>query len=566
MATKIQRKFNASTLASLLGVVLILTTWLAPARVAFAATGAGCATSGPSSGSYSVTICFDGLSNNSSLSGDVGIAPSFSVSNTSVLMRHMVYYLDDVYLLTAYQKPYNFVLPTKFFPDGKHVLSFEAFLSDGFTTPKRASVSLVFKNGQLDPPADPKAFKPSLGTLPPPGSPFVLVAVGDGTSGENNETKVTDLISKINPNLILYLGDDYERGSPTEFYNFYGTGDQWYSRFRSITNPTPGNHDYLTDNAQGYFSYWDNIPSYYSFNVAGWHIVSINSNFYKVDTKAGSPQYTWLNNDLSSNTADCTIVYYHHPLFNNGPEGSTKEMSDMWSLFAQKKVALVLNGHDHDYQHWEPLDASGNPSSDGVTEFIVGTGGHGIQGFINQDPRMIKGYDTSPNAFGVLRFDLGQSSANFQFINIKGAVLDSGNIPCRGATPNSSVSASSGPQNGGPAGSQVQNTPVPAPQANNPSASVQVQSHPAAAAQPVVSAGAGPQPNNMGLSNAQPNLSSTPMSASDSASFINQLYNANAKKQKAGLFNANGLIAVGVVLGLMLGALLTLIVRQLVKR
>jgi hypothetical protein len=93
---------------------------------------------------------------------------------------------------------------------------------------------------------------------------------------------------------------------------------------------------------------------------------------------------------------------------------------------------MVLNGHDHDYQHWEPLDGSGNPSPSGITQFIVGTGGHGIQGFINQDNRMIKGYDSSPEAFGVLQLDLGTASATYQFINIKGSVLDSGTIPCKG--------------------------------------------------------------------------------------------------------------------------------------
>jgi len=62
---------------------------------------------------------------------------------------------------------------------------------------------------------------------------------------------VTSLIASLKPNLLLYLGDVYEDGSATEFYNWYGNNNSFYSRFRSITNPTIGNHEYLTTGAAG---------------------------------------------------------------------------------------------------------------------------------------------------------------------------------------------------------------------------------------------------------------------------------------------------------------------------
>ena len=149
-----------------------------------------------------------------------------------------------------------------------------------------------------------------------------VAAVGDGASGVQNAKQVTDLIPGWSPNLVLYLGDVYEKGTATEFYNWYGTSSTFYGRFRAITNPTIGNHEYENNQAPGYFDYWDNVPNYYSFNAGGWHFISLNANS-QVKQNVGSPQYEWLKQDLSASTANCTIVYFHQPVYSDGPEGDT---------------------------------------------------------------------------------------------------------------------------------------------------------------------------------------------------------------------------------------------------
>jgi hypothetical protein len=63
------------------------------------------------------------------------------------------------------------------------------------------------------------------------------------------------MIAAINPNLFLYLGDIFEDGTIAEFYNWYGTGNYSYSQFRSITDPTVGNHEYTGNSAADYFDY-----------------------------------------------------------------------------------------------------------------------------------------------------------------------------------------------------------------------------------------------------------------------------------------------------------------------
>jgi chitodextrinase len=336
-------------------------------------------------------------------------------------------------LLTDFQSPYSFVLPSMKWQDGVYSLAAVANMRDGYTTTNPAGISLTFTNGNAQPPVNNNTFTPASGTTPPSGAPFIVVAAGDGADGSTNNTNVANLIASLNPNLFLYLGDVYDDGTLTEFYNWYGTGSLSYSHFNSITDPTIGNHEYVGSAAAGYFDYWNNVPNYYSFNAGGWHFVSLNSNAAHIGVYKTSAQYAWLAQDLAANSSLCTIVYYHQPLYNIGPEGATTAMADIWALMAQDGVSIVLNGHDHDYQRWVPLDGSGNPSASGITEFIAGGGGHGLQTIATTDPRVAFSDDLNPQAFGALRLALNSSGANYEYISSSRTILDSGVIACNKA-------------------------------------------------------------------------------------------------------------------------------------
>lgn len=399
-----------------------------------ATAGTPCVTSGPS---YTVTVCFIEPTDGASLTGTRTVTASVAVSGIHPGVQRTVFRLGGDNLLTDYAPPYTFSLPTNRFVDGPRVLEVEAIMRDGFTT-QRSSVDLTFANGNTQPPVNTNTFTPATGSTPAPGRPFVLAAAGDGADGSVNEQAVTNLIASWSPNMFLYLGDVYEKGTSTEFHNWYGTPDRFYGRFRGITNPAVGNHESSTSGAPGYFDYWDNVPHYYSFNVAGWHLISLDSTSEFNQVATDSPQYQWLAQDLSSSSAPCTLAFFHHPPFTVGPSDPTR-LQPMWSLLADRGVDVVLTGHDHDYQRWQALDASGNVKSGGTTEFVVGTGGHGIQPFTRTDSRMVRGFDTSPAGFGALRLELNQHGAAFRFVDTQGASLDSGSIPCSGA-PSDNVS------------------------------------------------------------------------------------------------------------------------------
>jgi hypothetical protein len=123
-----------------------------------------------------------------------------------------------------------------------------------------------------------------------------------------------------------------------------------------------------------------NIPNYYSFNASGWHCINLNS---KLAELGGNPP------GLVANAQICTIAFYHQSLFNNiGAEEPPLAMVRFWAVLANYKVPFVLNGLDHDYQRWVPLDGSGKPSPKGITVFAGVGAGHGLQKSMTSDSRV----------------------------------------------------------------------------------------------------------------------------------------------------------------------------------
>ncbi len=419
----IGRRRPAAFLLLLLIAVSVLVT-------ATPAAAANCATSGPTGGAYTVTVCFTAPAGGATLTGNKTVTATVSVTGTNPGTQRLIFTMDGQYLITDFQSTYTFTLPTARYVDGLHTLQVQALMRDNFTT-SAASINVTFANGVTSPPVNNRSFTPAPGTSPGAGQPLVVAAVGDGAGGETNAGKVVTLIKGWNPNLFLYLGDVYELGSPLEFLNWYNPSG-FYGAFRALTNPTVGNHEYVNGAAPGYYDYWDNVPPYYSFDAGGWHFLSLNSNAELSQFNPGTAQYNWIQQDLASSSAACTLAYFHHPVYSVGPQGNTPAMAPIWSLLYSDGVDIVLTGHDHDYQRWKPLDGSGNLNANGITEFVVGSGGHGIQGFVRTDSRLAKGVSSS-GSFGALRLQLGATSAAYAFINTAGTTLDSGTVACQAA-------------------------------------------------------------------------------------------------------------------------------------
>jgi hypothetical protein len=225
------------------------------------------------------------------------------------------------------------------------------------------------------------------------------------------------------------MGDNvYESGTAMEYQNCY---ERSWGRHKSRTRPSPGNHDYNTPGAAGYFGYFGDLagPSglgYYSYFAGDWQVFSLNS---QIPAGPSSAQYRWLQAELQSTNVHCRLAYWHHPVFNSGHDGNLNRMRDIWRLLFDHGVDVVLTGHAHDYERFARLNAEGQPDQTrGVREFVVGTGGGSFTGLVQMQPysEVFQG-----NALGVIKLTLQPTSYSWDFISPPGwRFTDSGTDMC----------------------------------------------------------------------------------------------------------------------------------------
>ncbi len=267
----------------------------------------------------------------------------------------------------------------------------------------------------------------------------VVWAVGDGPDGGVAAQRVAELIAADAATArILYLGDTYEetKGDTEELAGSagpaedYGDGpiDNWttrfagaYGRLASITAPTPGNHDWPEEAEVGYLRFWrdsagSDVPAYYSFTVAGWQILSLNS---EAPHEAGSNQVAWLNEQVSQ-PGNCRIAFWHRPRFSAGDRhGDQEDTNPLWEA-VEGRAAIVLGGHEHNMQRFQPIS--------GTTQFVSGAGGHSHYGIHEDDARLAFANDTD---YGALRLELTRGAASWRFVTVDGDTIDSGRLRCR---------------------------------------------------------------------------------------------------------------------------------------
>jgi hypothetical protein len=315
----------------------------------------------------------------------------------------------------------NYALPLSGLSSGTHTL--------------RISFENDHRKGNCDRSAYLDYYVLSLPDAPPPSSP-VLVGAGKvahcSSSGDEATAKLLDNI----PGTVFTAGDNaYNSGTAEEFKDCY---DPTWGRHKARTRPTPGQHDYGTPGASGYFGYFgaaagDPTKGYYSYNLGEWHIIALNSSCGNLvgGCESTSPMVTWLKQDLAANPRACTLAYFNHPLFSSGRHGNQTQVRPIWDVLYAADADVVINSRDHDYERFAPQDPSGmaDPAR-GIREFVVGTGGAGLYSF---DLGIIKPNSEVRNDHtnGVLKLTLHPTSYDWQFVPVAGKTFtDSGTTSC----------------------------------------------------------------------------------------------------------------------------------------
>ena len=125
-------------------------------------------------------------------------------------------------------------------------------------------------------------------------------------------------------------------------------------------------------------------------------------------------------------------------------------MADIWNDLVAAHADIVLSGHNHDYERFEPIGVTPSPGTvtgstttgtpnfqepkldpAGIREWVVGTGGKNHYGFGTQ-PAMKGEVVRDSSTYGVLKLTLHPTSYDWQFVNDPGSgtFTDSGTGSC----------------------------------------------------------------------------------------------------------------------------------------
>ncbi len=285
--------------------------------------------------------------------------------------------------------------------------------------------------------APPTASGPHAPTGQPEGKAadeVTVVAVGDlvcapgerRTKRRCRDADTADLTARIDPYRVIALGDlQYEVGRIGAFREAY---DATWGKFKDITIPVPGNHEYNTRKARGYYTYFvdqqPGSPGYYVRKVGAWRVYALNSNCTKINCDA---QLRWLRKDIKDHPVTCSLFATHHPRFSSGYHEEDVDVSGFFKVARRHHVEMFLSGHDHDYERFAPMNNARERRKNGVMQFVSGAGGSSHYDI--GSPEKGSKYRNDTN-YGVLQLTLKDGSFDYAFRGIGGATRDPGSRSC----------------------------------------------------------------------------------------------------------------------------------------
>ncbi len=267
------------------------------------------------------------------------------------------------------------------------------------------------------------------------GAPVgTLLAAGDIASCNSSGDEATSALLDARPNAVVAtLGDNvYEAGTATEFANCY---DPTWGRHKGRTRPAIGNHEYGVFRAGGYFAAFGSAAGeaplgWYSFDLATWHVIVLNSNCEAIGCAFGGTQERWLREDIAAHPAPCTLAIWHHPRWSSGTtHGPTPAVAPLYRALHDGSVDVLLSGHEHNYERFAPLDPAGQiDPARGVRQFVVGTGGRSHYPF---GPPLPGSEVRNDNTYGLLALTLRANTYQWQFVpEAAKTFTDSGSANC----------------------------------------------------------------------------------------------------------------------------------------
>ena len=264
---------------------------------------------------------------------------------------------------------------------------------------------------------------------PTPAAEFLIAAGDIASCDEEADSSTAALVAELD-GTVAALGDlAYPAGSDATYAECY---DPVWGEFLDRTRPAIGNHDMQDDDGAAYYRYFGARAGaagegWYSYDLAAWHVIVLNSNCELVGCSPGTEQHAWLLADLAATDTHCTLAYWHHPRFSSGPHGDDDDVAPLWEALAEADADVVLVGHDHLYERFAPQAGDGTAIADGIRQFTVGTGGKGLYDREEVAPNSEVLID---DAFGVLELRLAPDSYDWRFLTTDDVEADAGSGTC----------------------------------------------------------------------------------------------------------------------------------------
>jgi hypothetical protein len=312
-----------------------------------------------------------------------------------------------------------------------------------------------------------RGFTPQFKTKMPPAinSTFRFVAYGDigidttaadgsrdPTAAEHPAHDIQDLALSKEPQLVIIPGD----------LPYSNTREGWDAFMRFLeplaatvpVMPVTGNHEW--DETLGYAQYLNtfvlpNDELNYVFQAGPVTFIAVNSdNICQNHARGnvGSPPRpcndgasgtlndeltAWLEAALEQAANDetpWTVVYHHHPALSYGRHNIDWGVHTYWMpLYAQHKVDLVVNAHDHLYSRSYPANGrqpvmTGNEYPKGTAPIyvVLGGGGRELYSVPTEPGPAWHAYGEAVHHIGV--FDVSPDALVFEAIRIDGTVMD----------------------------------------------------------------------------------------------------------------------------------------------
>ena len=248
----------------------------------------------------------------------------------------------------------------------------------------------------------------------PAGSATRILAVGDFGVGGSTERATGAAIEGWEADhpasLLVTLGDNDYTESPAAFRSNWRDAFGWLEGAGVWPRGTLGNHDVRVDGGRYEFKALRMPSSQYQRSRPDFDLFVLNS------SSVGDRQTRWLKRHLAASTATWKIVTLHHPAYTCGGYLSNPEVVSRWvPLFERYGVALVLSGHDHNYQRFAPRH--------GVTYVVHGGGGQELYS-LRKCPAGYPTRDFARSGHGFLDIVVRPGAIRLKAVNLSGHVVD----------------------------------------------------------------------------------------------------------------------------------------------